>query len=101
MYLKKPIVKFKPLMALLPLCIFVGLFTTGCTSLSEAKRVVFVEEEGGFVRLGPDVTGRVYTWNGDNWVLSNNKIKIPEGWYAGSVGADSKEGLDKTKQPSK
>lgn len=93
--------KFKPLMALLLPCISAGLLLTGCASLSEAKKVVFVTESEGFVRIGPDVEGRVYTWDGDKWVLSQNKMRLPEGWYAGSVGTDIKEGLDKPKESSK
>jgi len=93
--------KSRLLTALPRLCIFAGLLTTGCSSLSEAKKVVFVDESGGFVRLGPNVTGQVYVWNGTHWALSQNKIKLPEGWYAGSVGVDAKEGLDKAPQPSK
>lgn len=93
--------KLRLLMALPRLFIFVGLLTTGCASLTEAKKVVFVDESGGFVRIGPNVTGQVYVWDGTHWALSQNKIKIPEGWYTGSVGADAKEGLDKAPQSSK
>ena len=93
--------KLKLLMALPRLFIFVGLLTTGCASLTDSKKVVFVDESGGFVRIGPNVTGQVYVWDGEYWALSQNKIKIPEGWYAGSVGTDAKEGLDKAPQSSK
>lgn len=93
--------KLKLLMALPRLFIFAGLLTTGCASLTDSKKVVFVDESGGFVRIGPNVTGQVYVWDGEHWALSQNKIKIPEGWYAGSVGADAKEGLDKAPQSSK
>lgn len=27
--------------------------------------------------------GRVYEWNGKEWVLSSNRVTIPEGWYIG------------------
>jgi hypothetical protein len=61
---------------------------TGC----EAKRVVFVHPtDHDLVRLGPDVRGRVYYWNGSQWELSSNSVRLPEGWYAGYVppeGAD-------------
>ena len=60
----------------------VGL--TGCG----ASRVVFVDESEGFIRMGPDVKGRVYYWNGSSWELSDNKVLIPEGWYAGSIDGD-------------
>jgi hypothetical protein len=37
------------------------------------------------VRLGPDVTGRVYVNQNGSWVLSKKKVKLPEGWYAGGI----------------
>ena len=38
--------------------------------------------------MGPDVKGHVYYWNGSSWELSDNKVLIPEGWYAGSIDGD-------------
>jgi len=40
---------------------------------------------GGIIRMGPDVRGKVYTWDGTNWTLSGNKVRVPEGWFAGSL----------------
>ena len=37
------------------------------------------------MRLGPDVRGHVYYWNGSEWELSGNKVDLPEGWFAGDV----------------
>ena len=37
------------------------------------------------MRLGPDVRGLVYFWNGSAWELSNKPVDLPEGWYAGSM----------------
>ena len=34
------------------------------------------------IKLGPDVRGRVFVFTSDGWVLSDNKIVIPEGWIA-------------------
>jgi hypothetical protein len=34
------------------------------------------------VRIGPDVRGKVYFQRNGAWVLSKNKVKLPEGWYA-------------------
>ena len=55
------------------------------------SRTVFVPESDGLVRLGPDVRGHVYYWTGDSWELSSNKVLLPEGWYAGSIGGDVEE----------
>ena len=33
------------------------------------------------MRVGPMVTGRVYHRLAGEWVLSQNAIAIPEGWY--------------------
>ena len=54
----------------------------------ESSRVVFVPESDGIIRLGPDIRGHVYFWNGSSWELSSNKIRLPEGWYAGSINGD-------------
>ena len=56
-------------------------FTIGCGS----TRVVFVDTGADLVRLGPDVEGKVYVLKDGKWILSKNKVKLPEGWYAGGV----------------
>tara|TARA_R110001583_G_scaffold130925_4_gene282651 strand:- start:1158 stop:1376 length:219 start_codon:yes stop_codon:yes gene_type:complete len=56
-------------------------FLIGCGS----TRVVFVDTQGALVRMGPNVEGRVYVMKNGEWVLSKNKVKIPEGWYAGGL----------------
>jgi len=33
------------------------------------------------VRTGSDVEGHVYTWDGEKWIKSDNKVRIPEGMY--------------------
>jgi|TARA_B100000676_G_scaffold249652_2_gene253826 hypothetical protein len=53
----------------------------GCGS----TRVVFVDTDADLVRLGPGVSGRVYTLINGEWVLSKNKVDLPEGWYAGGI----------------
>jgi hypothetical protein len=77
-----------PRMLLPLLAAFVAALLSGC----EANRVVFVHPtDQDLVRLGPDVRGRVYFWNGSSWELSSNTVQLPEGWYAGYVppeGAD-------------
>ena len=54
---------------------------SGCGS----TRVVFVDTQADLVRLGPDVSGRVYVLTGGEWILSKKKVKLPEGWYAGGL----------------
>jgi hypothetical protein len=44
---------------------------------------VLLPQSGALVRSGPDMRGRVYEWNGTEWVLSSNRVTIPEGWYIG------------------
>ena len=67
-------------------------FVSGCGS----TRVVFVDSsEGNLVRLGPDVRGRVFIWNGEFWEgPSKNKIKLPEGWYAGAVNMGEEKDVE-------
>jgi hypothetical protein len=49
-------------------------FASGCS------RAVLVPESSP-VRIGPETKARVYTRAGDEWVLSENRVQIPEGWY--------------------
>ena len=55
--------------------------TIGCGS----TRVVFVDTQSDLIRIAPDVEGRVYVLKNGEWVLSKNKVKLPEGWYAGGL----------------
>lgn len=58
---------------------------TGCAG---GQRVVMVPPETwvngvptGYVKIGPDVQGRVYVSDGKGgWELSENKVSLPEGW---------------------
>jgi hypothetical protein len=55
-------------------------------------KVVFIKESSDVVRLGPDVYGKVYFRRDGEWVLSKNKVNLPEGWYAGSLdGGENKQ----------
>jgi len=56
----------------------------GCGS----TRVVFVDTQSNMVRIGPGVSGRVYVMKNGEWVLSKNKVELPEGWYAGGLPTD-------------
>jgi len=56
------------------------LLATGCESA-----VTVVNSDSDIVRLGPDVSGHVYTIDAKgNWVLSRNRVALPQGWYAGA-----------------
>ena len=48
---------------------------TGC-----AARTVLVPEAAP-VRVGPDVRARVYVRVAEEWVLSDNRVALQEGWY--------------------
>ena len=61
--------------------ILISLFLMGCGS----TRVVFVDTQSNLVRIGPNVSGKVYVQKNGEWVLSKNKVEIPEGWYAGGL----------------
>ena len=50
-----------------------AVLLVGCGS----TRVVFVDTGADMVRLGPDVTGRVYVNQNGSWVLSKKKVKLP------------------------
>ena len=56
----------------------------GCGS----TRVVFVDTQSDLIRIGPDVVGKCYVLKNGEWVLSKNKMKLPEGWYAGGIPRD-------------
>jgi len=62
--------------------ILISLLLMGCGS----TRVVFVDTQSNLVRIGPDFpAGKVYILKDGEWVLSKNKVKLPEGWYAGGL----------------
>lgn len=45
-----------------------------------------VVSDGQAFRLGPDVRGRVYAWNGTEWVLSDKAVRLPEWWFCLQIG---------------
>lgn len=47
---------------------------TGCT------RAVLVPESSP-VRIGPEVRCRIYLLENGEWVISDNEVLLPEGWY--------------------
>jgi hypothetical protein len=60
--------------------LLICMLSSGCSSFW-GPRVVFVPAPDAPVRSGPDVSGRVYVWNGKEWELSRNAVTIPEGFY--------------------
>ena len=58
-----------------------SLLFIGCGS----TRLVFVDTQSDLVRIGPNVSGKIYVLKNGEWVLSKNKVKLPEGWYAGGI----------------
>lgn len=58
------------------------LLVAGCAG----PRVVFLPAAESPVRAGPNVSGRVYTWNGTTWELSRNSVDVPEGFYIWDSG---------------
>jgi len=44
------------------------------------SRVVLVNEASP-IRIGNNIHGKVYTFDGTNWTLSDNELTLPEGWY--------------------
>ena len=67
-------------MKLLKILIATALLASviGCGS----TRVVFVDTQADLIRIGPNVTGKCYVLKNGEWILSKNKLKLPEGWYA-------------------
>ena len=61
-----------------------AIFFMGCGS----TKVVFVDTHAQMVRIGPDVKGKVYVLKNGEWILSKNKMHLPEGWYAGALPTD-------------
>ncbi len=43
-------------------------------------RTILVPEAAP-VRVGPDTRARVYTRINNDWVLSDNRVQLQEGWY--------------------
>lgn len=78
---------------ILTLCLvaLVSLSGTGCAG---GQRVVLIppitlDEQGNptdLIRIGPNVSGRIYVLVEGKWELSANDILLPEGWFCAPVG---------------
>ena len=71
---------FSKLRSLLSLLALLGV--TGCFA---PRQTTLVPTSSALLRLGDDVSGHIYAWDGTNWVKSMNKVKLPMGWYTGSM----------------
>ena len=69
------------------LLISAAVILMGCGS----TKVVFVDTQAQIVRIGPNVKGQVYVLKNGEWVLSKNKLQLPEGWYAGALPVDAED----------
>jgi hypothetical protein len=67
------------LRTLTPILLYFAALAIGCAS-GCASRTVFVPEESP-MRIGPRADVRVYHRVDGVWTLSQNTIRIPEGWY--------------------
>ena len=61
----------------LSVIVWLIIFATSC-----ATKTIVLDSSADVVRIGPDVTGKVYVWQDGAWRLSG-KVTLPEGWYAG------------------
>ncbi len=55
-----------------------------CAALANASgcgRTVLVTDDSP-LRIGPETTGLVYQMIDGEWVLSDDRVQLPEGWYA-------------------
>ena len=74
--------------------LFLIISATALLTACGSTRVVFVgsERTNDLIRVGPDVKGKAFVWDGEDWVLSKNKIDYPEGAFVGFA--------DNRKEPS-
>ena len=61
---------------MMPILLLGILSLNGCGS----TRAIFVET-GSIARIGPDVKGKVYVKVDGQWVLTDSRVLIPEGYY--------------------
>lgn len=68
------------LLKTLPIAILLAT-ATGCAT----SRVTVIDSTSDWVKIGPDVRGRVYVWDkkAKAWSLVKKPIQLPEGWVAG------------------
>ena len=58
-----------------------AIISAFAVSLAACSRAVFITDSAP-ARVGPDCRGRVYTLDDSGaWILSDNLVPIPEGYY--------------------
>ena len=62
-----------------------AMFVMTSMSCVTSPDVIFVDTTQDVIRLADDVEGHVYYQKDGKWIRSNNKVKIPAGWYAGGL----------------
>jgi hypothetical protein len=62
------------------IAIWVGFAVLAVVFASGCARTVLVSD-GSPMRIGQGTAGRVYTRQAGEWVLSPDRVEIPEGWY--------------------
>ena len=62
------------------------ILLSGCST----TRVIVIDRQSDWVKLGPDVRGHVYFWDhaAKAWSLTTTETKLPEGWVAGPGAKD-------------
>ncbi len=75
-------------------CLLLALLACGCASMFR-PHVVFVPDPDAPVRAGHDLVGHVYVWNGKEWELSSNPVKIAEGMYIWSRSRPAQQEVPK------
>jgi len=62
------------------LSLFLILCGTLCITGCGTTQAIIIGSDD-IVRTGSDVEGHVYTWDGEKWIKSDNKVRLPEGMY--------------------
>ena len=73
--INSPVVRFLLTTTLFCFAVLAIEFATGCS------RAVLIPESSP-IRIGPQTQGMIYTLIKGEWVLMDNTVTIPEGWYA-------------------
>jgi len=72
------------------LVLTVTAFLSGCGG----SRVVFIDSQSQIFRVGPNVSGKLYHWTGEEWQLSSNKVEYPEGHFVGGLTPEEDDESD-------
>ena len=78
-----------PRRTLPPIALCALVFLTACGG----ERAVFLGPDT-VVRAGPGMRGLVWMPTADGWVLSKNKVEIPEGMYILTLSHEEETDLD-------